>query len=358
MVTAPDRTAAVSVSAGTGIGVTVDVSSQRIDAVEVAVPYDHSSIEHWCARSTYAQALTLLGRPCGICGHSHAPSFVLAVEELLSVEVPPLARTFRAVWAALGRARAHLEWVEALSRALGLSPLGESSREDSDRVGLVLDRISGSRAGRAVDVPGGVHAGARPDRLGEAAAVLGSVMDRARRVLDLVRGHDLLTRRLSGLAALPGGDLRERATVHLRELIDCCSAARGCASAVPTGPLSVEVPDRVPGGAAVGRFATSAGDELHRVVADGSDVPERTALEPPAAAVPALLASALAGAHVADLCVVAASVDPRLVGPWCVVHVRDREKPHATVMSWDALAAYGVAWHAARGVDLSLVHAP
>ena len=55
---------------------------------EVFVGYNHRGIEKLATERNAIQTLVLVERVCGICSHSHALTYAMAVEAINGVEVP------------------------------------------------------------------------------------------------------------------------------------------------------------------------------------------------------------------------------------------------------------------------------
>jgi len=55
---------------------------------EVFIGYNHRGIEKLTETRNFIQTITLVERVCGICSHSHAMTYCLAIEDIAGMEVP------------------------------------------------------------------------------------------------------------------------------------------------------------------------------------------------------------------------------------------------------------------------------
>ena len=74
-----------------------------IKDAEVFVGYNHRGIEKLATERNAIQTLVLVERVCGICSHSHAFTYAMAVEGINGVEVPKRGEYIRVITAELDR---------------------------------------------------------------------------------------------------------------------------------------------------------------------------------------------------------------------------------------------------------------
>ena len=72
-----------------------------IKDAEVMVGYNHRGIEKLATERNAIQTLVLVERVCGICSHSHAFTYAMAVEGLNEIEVPKRGQYIRVITAEL-----------------------------------------------------------------------------------------------------------------------------------------------------------------------------------------------------------------------------------------------------------------
>ncbi|MBI4461028.1 MAG: nickel-dependent hydrogenase large subunit, partial [Acidobacteria bacterium] len=75
------------------------------------IGYLHTGIEKSCEALTYHQAITLTDRIDYLCPLTNNLCYVLAVEKLLGLEIPPRAQWLRVMLNELTRIASHLVWL-------------------------------------------------------------------------------------------------------------------------------------------------------------------------------------------------------------------------------------------------------
>ena len=78
-----------------------------VDA-EVNVGYNHRGIEKLATERNAIQTLVLVERVCGICSHSHAFTYAMAVEGINGIEVPKRGEYIRVITAELELSLIHI----------------------------------------------------------------------------------------------------------------------------------------------------------------------------------------------------------------------------------------------------------
>lgn len=90
-----------------------------IKDAEVMVGYNHRGIEKLATERNAIQTLVLVERVCGICSHSHAFTYAMAVEGLNEIEVPKRGQYIRVITAELERLHSHLLWAGIACHIIG-----------------------------------------------------------------------------------------------------------------------------------------------------------------------------------------------------------------------------------------------
>lgn len=131
-----------------------------VDAVPV-IGYLHRGIEKLMENKTYHQAVTLTDRFDYLSPLSNNLAYCLAVEKLLSLEVPPRGQVLRVILAELTRIQSHLIWLGTQANDIGaITPLLYTFREREELLDM-FEMAGGSRmhtsyiriGGLAKDVP-------------------------------------------------------------------------------------------------------------------------------------------------------------------------------------------------------------
>lgn len=127
------------------------------------IGYLHRGLEKLAESKTYHQCITLTDRLDYVAGMSNNLAYVLAVEKLLGLEVPPRAQALRVLMCELQRIASHLFWLGTHAHDIGaMTPLFYALRE-RDEILFMFEMVCGSRltpsyfrvGGVAQDLPEG-----------------------------------------------------------------------------------------------------------------------------------------------------------------------------------------------------------
>lgn len=149
--------------------VVVELEGEVIVRCTPDIGYLHRGIEKLMESKTYHQCLPLTDRIDYLAGSANNLGFVLAVEKLLGIEIPPRARYLRVIMAEMTRISSHLFWLATHAHDLGaMTPLFYTFREREQLMDL-FEAVAGGRlfpcyfriGGVARDVPDGWTQGVR-----------------------------------------------------------------------------------------------------------------------------------------------------------------------------------------------------
>ena len=133
------------------------LSGEKIMKASVRLGYNHRGIEKACEARTYIQDLYLVERICGICSHSHATAFAMAVEECAQLEVPGRAQYIRCLIGELERVHSHLLWLGVAGHEVGFDTLLMYTWRDREIVMDLLAMLTGNRVNYGINTIGGVR---------------------------------------------------------------------------------------------------------------------------------------------------------------------------------------------------------
>jgi NADH-quinone oxidoreductase subunit D len=123
----------------------------------------HRGLEKLAEFKTYHQCITLTDRLDYVAGMSNNLAYVLTVEKLLGLGVPPRAQAIRVLLCELQRIASHLFWLGTHAHDIGaMTPLFYALRE-RDEILFLFERVCGARltpayfrvGGLAQDLPDG-----------------------------------------------------------------------------------------------------------------------------------------------------------------------------------------------------------
>jgi NADH-quinone oxidoreductase subunit D len=105
----------------------------------------HRGLEKLAESKTYHQCIPLTDRLDYVAGMSNNFAYVLAVEKLLGIEVPPRAQAIRVLLSELQRIASHILWLGTHAHDIGaMTPLFYSLRE-RDEILFMFEMVCGSR---------------------------------------------------------------------------------------------------------------------------------------------------------------------------------------------------------------------
>jgi len=141
----------------------LELDGETVIKVTPDIGYLHTGVEKTMENKTYAQALPLTDRLDYVASLSNNLAYVLAVEKLLDIEVPPRAQIVRVLLTELTRIASHLVWMGSHAHDIGaMSPLLWVFRE-REKLLDIFELCSGQRmmtsyfriGGLAKDIPEG-----------------------------------------------------------------------------------------------------------------------------------------------------------------------------------------------------------
>lgn len=143
----------------------LELDGERVVDARPDIGFLHSGIEKTGEHRTYRQVLPYTDRMDYVSAMTHNLGYVLAVEKLLGIAVPPRTEYIRVVMAELSRLASHLIWLG--SSALDLSGVSSAvlmySFWEREKILNLFEAVSGSRmtpsyfriGGLAADLPEG-----------------------------------------------------------------------------------------------------------------------------------------------------------------------------------------------------------
>jgi membrane-bound hydrogenase subunit alpha len=343
-----------------------DLKGERVLKADFAPGQAHRGVEWMGMRRNPVQVLYLAERICGICGVTHALSFARAVEQIAGIDVPVRAHYLRSIACELERIHSHLLWAGVAAHELGFDSLFFFAWRARERVLDLMEKWTGNRVHYSLVQIGGVRRDLDQELvrdIEDALAFFESAFGEIRRCFledDTVnlrcRGVGVLTQRdalelgcvgptarASGVPAdvradhpyaaysfvrvtpvMPDaytgaihGDVYDRIVVRVWEIAQVIGLVREFLSRLPEGPI-LAVP-RIPAllarlkkaqGEAVGLHEAPRGEVLHYVRMNASPAPEAWKVKASSYSNYMAWVPMLEGEEVADIPIIAASIDP------------------------------------------------
>jgi len=133
------------------------VDGEKIVNAKVEIGYNHRGIEKLATERNFIQTAVLVERVCGICSHSHAMTYCLAVERIAEMEVPKRGQYIRVIISELERIHSHLLWLGIACHIIGHDSLFMQIWNDREFTMDVLENLTGNRVNYAMNTVGGAR---------------------------------------------------------------------------------------------------------------------------------------------------------------------------------------------------------
>lgn len=329
----------------------ITYEDEKVVEVVPAIGYCHRGVEKAGELNEFPKNVFLVERICGICSFMHALCYCQGIEELMELEVPERAKYLRVVYSELSRTHSHLLWLGLFADAFGFESLFMEYWRVREKVLDLMEMTSGDRVIMSSCVIGGV----RRDISTEQAATIERDLKWVRREVDkltpvLLNDYTVKKRtvgvgvlsaeqaialgcvgptlrgsgvkqdlRQTGYAAYKelgfepitadGGDSYARAVVRAREVYQSLDLILEALLRMPEGEI-LNKPKGNPKGETVMRVEQPRGEVFYYLKANGTRNLERLRVRTPTYAnIPSLLVM-LPGSQMADVPVIALTIDP------------------------------------------------
>jgi len=123
----------------------LELEGETVVRADAEIGFLHTGIEKHAEHLTWQQAVTVLDRMDYLSPISNNLGYVLAVERLLGVEVPPRARWVRVLLAELQRIASHLVWLGTHALDLGAQSVFFYAFDLREGILDILEEVSGAR---------------------------------------------------------------------------------------------------------------------------------------------------------------------------------------------------------------------
>jgi membrane-bound hydrogenase subunit alpha len=133
------------------------LAGERIVGVDIKPGFAHRGIEYMAMKRNLIQVLYLSERICGICSISHPLALTQAVENAAGIEVPPRAQYIRTIIGELERIHSHLLWAGVGAHELGFDTLLHLTWKVREKSMDLLEQLTGNRVDYAIPIFGGVR---------------------------------------------------------------------------------------------------------------------------------------------------------------------------------------------------------
>jgi NADH-quinone oxidoreductase subunit D len=184
----------------------VDLDGEHVVGLRAVIGYLHTGFEKSMEQKTWWKAIPYPARMDYLSFQANELAFVMAIEQLLGLEIPPKAVWMRTLLCELNRIHSHLVWLGTSALELGaISPFWYCFRE-RDRILDLFELVGGTRmhtryfqaGGLAEDIPRGFF-----DECRKFCEVMPKAVDQYEAMLDQ---NEIWLRRTKGIGLLSAAD--------------------------------------------------------------------------------------------------------------------------------------------------------
>jgi len=325
-----------------------------IKDAEVFVGYNHRGIEKLATERNAIQTLVLVERVCGICSHSHAMTYAMAVEDINGIEVPKRGQYIRVITAELERLHSHFLWMGIACHIIGHDSMFMHIWDERELVMDLLERMTGNRVNYAMITIGGSRRDIGDELRRDLLAACDKLKAPLDRIVEIVLNDKTIALRTKGVGVLstadalrmgavgpharasgvdvdvrrdapyssyddfefdvpvvPDGDVFARVVVRALECYESIKIIRQALENLPEGPINLgNKLLKIKEGVSVKRHEAPRGQLSHMVVGDGSLNNHRISVHVPSYKNTPTVPFMLRGNSVADAGLIIASIDP------------------------------------------------
>jgi NADH-quinone oxidoreductase subunit D len=186
--------------------VLLEIDGESVVRIMPDIGYLHTGIEKTCEAKFYQQVVPLTDRIDYLCPMTNNLCYVLAVEKLLGLEIPPKAQWMRVLMNELTRINSHLVWLGTHALDIGAMTVFLYCFREREEILKLFEAISGQRmmtsyfriGGVALEPPLGFF-----DRVRQFAGIFPGRVDEYE---NLLTGNPIWKMRTKGVATLTAED--------------------------------------------------------------------------------------------------------------------------------------------------------
>src|SRR6266481_2102340 len=123
----------------------LEIDGERVVRMVPDIGFLHTGIEKTCEAKFYQQVVTLTDRIDYLCPMTNNLCYVLAVEKLLQMEIPPRAQFIRVMLNELTRIASHLVWLGTHALDMGAMSVFLYCFREREDILRIFENVSGQR---------------------------------------------------------------------------------------------------------------------------------------------------------------------------------------------------------------------
>ena len=339
----------------------LELDGETVVRCDPVMGYLHRCQEKIAENRMYPAVIPLTDRLDYFANMHNEHGYVLAVEDLLDVEVPPRAEYIRVLMSELMRLASHIPSIGFLMLELGaFTPILYAFRE-RERIQTIFEAVTGARMMFHYIRIGGVKADLPPDIPQKIWDYLEGLEQRFQSdFVDLIQGNEIFISRTRGVGTMSqekalemgltgpplrctgvdfdirrdypysiypelefdvitdqAGDVEASYRVRIAEALQSIRLIKQCLEKMPEGEVMGDLGRRLrpAEGDGFGRVESPRGEFSVHVVSDGSDTPYRVHYRDPSFCNMQLLQEVIPGHYLPDIMPIMGLIDP-VSGGW------------------------------------------
>ncbi len=182
--------------------VMVELSGETVLRSKPVVGYLHTGMEKTAEELMYHQGGTNVTRMDYLAPFFNELGFVLSVEQLLGIDIPPRATWIRMLMCELNRISSHFLWLATNSSDIGAINMLVYGWRDREMVLAFFEKVTGLRMNHNYFRPGGVAADLPDGWRDDVLALCEAIPRRMDEYDNLLTGQPILQNRLQGVGPL------------------------------------------------------------------------------------------------------------------------------------------------------------
>ncbi len=325
-----------------------------IKDAEVFVGYNHRGIEKLATERNAIQTLVLVERVCGICSHSHAFTYAMAVENINKITVPKRGEYIRVITAELERLHSHFLWLGIACHIIGHDSMFMHIWDEREVVMDLLEEMTGNRVNYAMVTIGGSRRDISDELRRKILSGCDKLEEKLKRITEIALTDRTIALRTKGVGVLPkdaalkmgavgpharasgvdidvrrdapyssyddfefgvpvthNGDVFDRVVIRALECTESIKIIRQALENLPEGPINLgNKLIKIQDGVAVTRHEAPRGQLSYMVVGDGGFNNHRLSVHVPSYKNTPTVPFMLRENTVADAGLIIASIDP------------------------------------------------
>ena len=180
----------------------VTVDGETVRAVRPYVGYLHRGMEKIAENMTYTQFIPYTDRLDYLAPLSNNVAYIMAVEKLMGITVPPRAQVIRVMCCELARISAHLLWLGTGALDLGAATVFFHTFRERETLYNIIESLTGGRLTTSYPRVGGLGRDLPPGWTGTVRAFVDSFPKVLDEIDALLTGNQIWMKRTQGVGVL------------------------------------------------------------------------------------------------------------------------------------------------------------